>query len=133
MKNLKLLREIVFGTQDGVISTLVVILALAIHDEDLETVILAGIATMLAGTFSMGIGSYLASRTDGDVESVTSVHHQGYFWDSVVHGLTMCLSFLIASLVPIVSYWLGGKYSMDYHCFIGIFNSVRRSKSISSK
>lgn len=61
------IREVVFGVEDGMVSTLGAITGIAIGSQDLFTVILAGVVIISVESISMGIGSYLANRTEQDV------------------------------------------------------------------
>ena len=61
------LREIVFGAQDGAISTTMVALTLIGTGADAGTVIFAGIATAAAGIVSMSAGAWLGSKAEQDV------------------------------------------------------------------
>ena len=100
-----LLREFVFGAQDGIVSTLVVILAL--HGAETGSVLLAGLATTAAGTFSMGAGAYLAARAEADVVSWrTAGRIRTRIWKPLRHATAMGISFGLASLVPVVAYLL---------------------------
>ena len=65
--NLGRLREVVFGAQDGIISTLAVTTSLAIAVGTAGTVLVAGFATAAAGMISMAAGAYLGSRAEEDV------------------------------------------------------------------
>ena len=61
------LREIVFGAQDGAISTTMVALTLIGTGADAGTVIFAGIASAAAGIVSMSAGAWLGSKAEQDV------------------------------------------------------------------
>ena len=65
--NLGRLREVVFGAQDGIISTLAVTTSLAIAVGTAGTVLVAGFAAAAAGMISMAAGAYLGSRAEEDV------------------------------------------------------------------
>ena len=61
------IREIVFGVEDGMVSTLGAITGIAIGSHDHYTVILAGLVIISVESISMGIGSYLSNQTEDDV------------------------------------------------------------------
>ena len=63
------LREIVFGSQDGAISTTMVALALIGSGSETTTVVFAGIATATAGIVSMSAGAWLGSKAEQDVRT----------------------------------------------------------------
>jgi VIT1/CCC1 family predicted Fe2+/Mn2+ transporter len=50
------IREAIFGAQDGLVSTLAVVSAVAGASSDRFVVLIAGIASALAGVFSMAAG-----------------------------------------------------------------------------
>ena len=58
------LREIVFGVQDGMVSTLGAITGIAIGSQDTGTVVLAGVAIIAVESVSMAIGSYVSSHSE---------------------------------------------------------------------
>ena len=61
------IREVVFGAQDGLLSTVALLTAVAAAVSESTTVVVAGLAAALAGMFSMGSGSYLGSKAERDV------------------------------------------------------------------
>ncbi len=62
-----LLKETVFGFNDGVVSTFAVIAGLSGAATDHKTILLAALSTLLAGGFSMGLGTYLGSKSEKDL------------------------------------------------------------------
>ena len=60
-------REAVFGAQDGLVSTLAVVSAVAGAGTDRFGVLVAGIAAALAGIFSMAAGEYLSSKSQREI------------------------------------------------------------------
>ena len=67
------LREVVFGAQDGLLSTVALVTSVAVAlgvntMEDNTTVLVAGLAAALAGMISMATGAYLGSRAEQDVQ-----------------------------------------------------------------
>ena len=65
--NLGRLREVVFGAQDGIISTVALTTSVAIAVGNTGTVLVAGLAAATAGMISMAAGAYLGSRAEEDV------------------------------------------------------------------
>ena len=65
--NLGRLREVVFGAQDGIISTVALTTSIAIAVGTTGTVLVAGLAAAAAGMISMAAGAYLGSRAEEDV------------------------------------------------------------------
>ena len=68
--NLGRLREVVFGAQDGIISTVALTTSVAIAVGTTGTVLVAGLAAAAAGMISMAAGAYLGSRAEEDVREV---------------------------------------------------------------
>ena len=61
------IREAIFGAQDGLVSTLAVVSTVSGATDDRFTVLIAGIATALAGIFSMAAGEYLSSKSQREI------------------------------------------------------------------
>ena len=62
------LREVVFGAQDGLLSTVALVTSLAVAFESQTTVVVAGLAGALPGMISMATGALLGSRAERDVQ-----------------------------------------------------------------
>ena len=58
------IREVVFGAQDGLLSTLALVTAVAVTDVGTTTVLVAGLAGALAGMMTMATGAYLGSKAE---------------------------------------------------------------------
>jgi VIT1/CCC1 family predicted Fe2+/Mn2+ transporter len=61
------IREIVFGLQDGLVSTLAVVATVAGASGEPFPVVVAGIASGLAGIFSMATGEYIGSKSQREI------------------------------------------------------------------
>src|SRR5688572_27207118 len=61
------IREAVFGAQDGLISTLGVVSAVAGATHQSYPVLIAGLASALAGIFSMSAGEYISSKSQREI------------------------------------------------------------------
>ena len=57
----------VFGVNDGLMSNLSLILGIAGANSDQNFIILAGVAGLLAGAFSMGAGEYVSVRSQREI------------------------------------------------------------------
>lgn len=60
-------REAIFGAQDGLVSTLAVVSTVAGATGERFPVLVAGIASALAGVFSMAAGEYLSSKSQREI------------------------------------------------------------------
>lgn len=61
------IREAIFGAQDGLVSTLAVVSTVAGTSAGRVPVLVAGIATGLAGVFSMAAGEYMSSKSQREI------------------------------------------------------------------
>jgi VIT1/CCC1 family predicted Fe2+/Mn2+ transporter len=61
------IREAIFGAQDGLVSTLAVVSTVAGAGGDRYVVLVAGIASALAGIFSMAAGEYIGSKSQREI------------------------------------------------------------------
>lgn len=62
------LKEVVFGMEDGMVSTLGSITGIAVGSGQHATVILAGFVIIAVESIAMGIGSYLSNRSQEEVD-----------------------------------------------------------------
>ena len=63
----KFIRSIVFGMEDGLVSNLGVVFAVWVAGAGQNTILLAGLASLFAGSLSMSAGSYLSSKSQREV------------------------------------------------------------------
>ncbi|HEV8535488.1 MAG TPA: VIT1/CCC1 transporter family protein [Candidatus Limnocylindria bacterium] len=61
------IREALFGMQDGLVSTLAVVSTVGGATGDRYPIVVAGIASALAGVFSMAAGEYLSSKSQREI------------------------------------------------------------------
>jgi len=62
------IREVIFGMQDGLLSTAALAAAVAATDSGNRLVIIAALAAALAGMLSMAAGSFLGSKAEKEVQ-----------------------------------------------------------------
>jgi VIT1/CCC1 family predicted Fe2+/Mn2+ transporter len=60
-------REIIFGAQDGLVSTLAVVATVAGATGQPFPIVVAGVAAALAGVFSMAAGEYIGSKSQREI------------------------------------------------------------------
>ena len=63
------LRAAVLGANDGIISTASLMMGIAAAQADSETILLAGVAGLVAGAMSMAAGEYVSVRSQADTEA----------------------------------------------------------------
>jgi VIT1/CCC1 family predicted Fe2+/Mn2+ transporter len=61
------LRPIVFGANDGLVSNLALVMGVAGAAPEPWVIILAGVAGLLAGAFSMGVGEYISVQSQREL------------------------------------------------------------------
>lgn len=61
------IREVVFGAQDGLLSTLALVTGVRGAEAERYPILVAGFAGALAGTISMALGAYIAAKSQRDV------------------------------------------------------------------
>ncbi|RJR27361.1 hypothetical protein C4561_02295 [candidate division WWE3 bacterium] len=97
-------RNIVFGAEDSLVSTVGVLFGLASSNEyTLAQLMLVGVTLTSVEALSMGVGSYL-SETE-----IHELDHSGNHKDSpIIGGLLMYFSYLIFGIVVLAPYLLFG-------------------------
>lgn len=70
------IRDFVFGMEDGLVSNLGLVLGVFVGGGGTFAIVLAGLASMFAGAFSMSAGSYLSSKSQREVyeQEIKSTH-----------------------------------------------------------
>jgi VIT1/CCC1 family predicted Fe2+/Mn2+ transporter len=70
------IREVVFGAQDGLVSTLAVVAAVAGATNDNLAILIAGLASAVAGIFSMAVGEYMGSKSQAEIFASQIAHER---------------------------------------------------------
>jgi VIT1/CCC1 family predicted Fe2+/Mn2+ transporter len=61
------IREVIFGAQDGVLTTLGIVTGVGAADPNPTTIVLTGVVSLLVGALSMGVGEYLGGKSEREV------------------------------------------------------------------
>ncbi len=61
------IREVIFGMQDGVLTTLGIVTGVGAAQPERTTILLTGIVALIVGTISMGAGEYLGGKSEREV------------------------------------------------------------------
>lgn len=98
-----ILKSIVFGANDGIVTTFAVVAGVAGARLSAEVVLVLGVANMVADGLAMGLGDYLGERSErlmrnnGRGKSLgTGVWHT---------GLATIISFVVAGSLPLLPYF----------------------------
>lgn len=72
------LRPVVFGGNDGLVSNLALVMGVAGAQPEPGVIVLAGVAGLLAGAFSMGVGEYISVKSQQELLTyqIAFQHHQ---------------------------------------------------------
>jgi VIT1/CCC1 family predicted Fe2+/Mn2+ transporter len=100
------IRDVVYGANDGVVTTFAVVAGVTGGTLAPLTVLVLGVANLLADGLSMGVGNYLGIRSDERVREAQQLPEQEAF--PVRHGLATFLAFVIAGAVPLLPYVFSG-------------------------
>jgi VIT1/CCC1 family predicted Fe2+/Mn2+ transporter len=100
------IRDLVYGANDGVITTFAVVAGVTGGTLEPVTVLVLGVANLLADGLSMGVGNYLGIRSDERVREAQELPEQEAF--PVRHGLATFVAFVVAGAVPLLPYAFPG-------------------------
>jgi len=103
------IRDLVYGANDGVITTFAVVAGVNGGTLSSVTVLIMGAANLLADGLSMGVGNYLGIRSDERVREALLLPEQEAF--PARHGLATFVAFVVAGAVPLVPYVIAGPES----------------------
>jgi vacuolar iron transporter family protein len=95
-------RELVYGANDGFITTFAVVAGVSGGGLPLRVVLIIGAANLFADGLSMGVGNYLSIRAHESVLEAQGAPEQETF--PFRHGLATFLAFVVAGAVPLVPY-----------------------------
>ena len=107
------IRDLVYGANDGVITTFAVVAGVTGGTLPPVTVLVLGVANLLADGLSMGVGNYLGIRSDERVREAQQLPEQEAY--PIRHGLATFLAFVAAGAVPLVPYVFPG---LDHDRFV---------------
>lgn len=107
------LGDLVYGANDGIVTTFAVVAGVAGADLSSHIVVILGVSNLLADGFSMGASNYLAirSRTSMELDLTGSVS-EPY---ALQHGVATFLAFTLAGSLPLLAYLVPG---MQHHRFV---------------
>lgn len=99
------IREIVFGLEDALVSTLGAITGIAVGTQSQYVVILSGLVLIAAESMSMGAGSYLSSKSAAYAEDALHQTKSGEKTRPVRAGIVMWVFYFIGGFVPLAPYF----------------------------
>lgn len=94
--NKEYLQSGIFGINDALVSTTGVIVGVSAGTGDKQTIILAGVVTILVEALSMGSGQYLS------LKSAREYGNQGGLRVPITSGVIMFFGYVLGGLVPLI-------------------------------
>jgi vacuolar iron transporter family protein len=95
-------RELIYGANDGVITTFAVVAGVSGGGLPLRVVLIIGAANLFADGLSMAVGNYLSIKAHESVLETQDLPEEEA--SPVRHGLATFLAFVVAGAVPLVPY-----------------------------
>jgi VIT1/CCC1 family predicted Fe2+/Mn2+ transporter len=100
------IRELIYGANDGIITTFAVVAGVSGGGLPLRVVLIIGVANLAADGLSMGVGNYLAIRSHESVLEAQGEPEQEAF--PFRHAVATFLAFVGAGAVPLLPYTVPG-------------------------
>ena len=100
------LRDLVYGANDGIITTFAVVAGVAGAALSVRTVLIMGMANLLADGFSLGASNFLGIRSEEAVRRSRGAPVAERY--PLRHGIVTWVAFSIAGTVPLLPYVLLG-------------------------
>ena len=98
------IRDLVYGANDGIITTFAVVSGVAGGQLSQVAVLVIGAANLAADGVSMGVGNFLAIRADErarETDGLPELEREPW-----KHGLATLVAFVVAGAIPLVPYVL---------------------------
>ena len=100
------IRDVVYGANDGLITTFAVVSGVAGGSLSTIAVIVVGAANLVADGISMGAGNFLAIRADERAREAADLPEQEAFpWK---HAAATLVAFVVAGAIPLAPYLMLG-------------------------
>lgn len=96
----KYLPDLIFGANDGIITTLAVVSGVVGAALSSTVILILGFANLLADGFSMGASNVLSRRSDAQSNVLPTLA------TAAPHGVATFIGFIVAGLVPLLAYLL---------------------------
>lgn len=113
------LSEFVYGGIDGAVTTFAVVAGATGARFSTTVILVLGFANLIADGFSMGVGSYLSTKSEQElmVKRKESIKDEP---NPVINGATTYVSFILVGLVPLLIYAANALFSLELSNLFGI-------------
>lgn len=96
------LRDLVYGANDGIITTFAVVAGVSGGALSVRAVLVVGVANLLADGLSMGVGNYLGIKSDESARRTEGLPPREEH--AVRHGAATFLAFAVAGAIPLLPF-----------------------------
>jgi VIT1/CCC1 family predicted Fe2+/Mn2+ transporter len=96
------IRELIYGANDGIITTFAVVASVAGGGLSARVVLICGVANLLADGLSMAVGNYLSIRSHESVLEAQGLPEEEAF--PTRHAIATFSAFVVAGAVPLLPY-----------------------------
>jgi len=104
------IRDLIYGANDGLITTFAVVAAVSGGALSTRTVLIVGMANLAADGLSMGVGNYLSIRSHES--ALTAEGRPEEEASPARHGIATFLAFVVAGAMPLLPYAAGAGMSI---------------------
>lgn len=106
------LSEFVYGGIDGAVTTFAVVAGATGARFDVKVLLVLGFANLIADGFSMGVGSYLSTKSEQEVmrKKGQSTADEP---SPVINGATTYAAFILVGLVPLLAYTVDAIFDLN--------------------
>ena len=106
------LGDLVYGANDGIITTFAVVAGVTGGSLSSRTVMIVGMANLLADGLSMGVGNYLSIRSTEGVRAAGNLPEAEA--SPARHGFATMAAFVAAGVVPLIPYLWGSSHPATF-------------------
>ncbi len=92
-------RNIIFGSEDSLVSTLGVLFGVASANVEKQTIILTGLIVIAVEALSMGAGSFLSETSANEYDESSTDNS-----NPVTDGVLMFISYFVSGFIPLFPY-----------------------------
>lgn len=106
------IRDIVYGANDGVITTFAVVAGVTGGALSTKAVLIVGVANLLADGLSMGVGNYLSIRSHESARAAQDLPEEEAA--PLRHGIATFIAFATAGALPLLPYAFGAPAEVRF-------------------
>ena len=96
------IRDLVYGANDGIITTFAVVAGVTGGNLSTRAVLVVGVANLVADGLSMGVGNYLGIRSEESARARENLPEAEA--EPARHGVATFGAFVVAGAIPLISY-----------------------------